>query len=1222
MRLQQLLLQTNAAARIGSWELNVETGELFWSEITKDIHEVGVDFIPTVDNALNFYPEGKCREQIETAVKACLETGAPYELETQIKTAKGNILWIKTLGIAERSNGKTIRIFGSLQDISEQKALQTELEQKSQEYRSLFDQNPNGVFTLDKNGYFTDINEEAVKLAGVPKDQIIGLHYSVFLPFERKEEVGDIFRQVLAGEKKQYELILNAVRENPIDAEITNMPVMVNEEVVGVYGVIRNITEKKVIERQLQESEERLRLALKGARDGLWDWDIKNNIRYKSERMAEMLGFTIEQIHDEAFYWSRFHPDDIERRERLLQDHLNKKTPFYNIELRIKTGNDEYRWFLSRGIATWDEKGVPVRITGSLTDIHEEKMLRHELEVSYSQLLKREIELKQTLDLQTALVNGLPDKILKIDEAGVVQYLHIPQNTVLFAEKLPEPGANIQETLGSTGKILLQKIRESIEKQELVVTDFTKQTGDATAYFEARIVPVENKMALVIIRNITEKQQALQESARKEIKYTRLIENMKLGILEVDNDEVVTRVHQSFCEMTGYREEELVGQKASDLLMPASEGNKMEEVVGRRKKGLSDYYEIRMQKKSGDIMDVLVSGTPLYDNEGKVIGSAGIHYDITQQKRTASLLEESNKIGKVGTYELDLVQQQANWNEIMWDIYETEPGYTPRIEEIMAFFPEGECRDKATEVFNRLLTREADRCDEVFDIRTAKGNRKWIRTVAEVEFYQNIPRRIVGIALDITQAMRDEQQLKEYAALSETIVTSITDGFYVVDNKYRMLFANDSACKYVEKSREELIGNDIWKMFPHAKELFFDVFEDVRKNKEPKTISQRYDDGNTNLWLDITVYPTREGGVSVLYRDITPEKQAEESIRNLNAKYRAITKATNQIIYEWDLNSQQIEFNDVYFNVTGYENKPEVKNGSFNLSMVHPEDLERVQQSINQCITSHQPFWDSTYRFKVADGSYRHMHSQGILHYDGQGRPLSLLGTIEDITERIRLNEKLIREKVIAQRRISEAVIDAQEKEREYIGHELHDNVNQILTTATLYMQLAESEAYQSTHTIEEVQKLIRKAIEEIRLLSRTLTPPSLKDIGLSVAIRDLTTLVAKASSIHFRVNMPEVLMHELNNEKSLVLYRICQELLNNVIKYSQATNCFVILERTAKNFIRLTVIDDGKGFTTSKVKKGVGLNSTVARVEVYGGKFKVQSEPGKGCTVTVEIPV
>lgn len=1225
-RLKELMQKTNAAARIGSWDLDLESETLYWSETTKAIHEVSDDFIPDVHTAISFYEPLYSKPRITELVKNCIEQGLPFEEDLQIITAKGNKVWVRSIGAAEVCDHKIKRIYGAFHDIDQQKKLQLELEQKKKEYSSLFYQNPNPVFALDTQGCFTEINDEALKISGLTREKAIGLNFLSFVPDEKKQEVQELFHCVLNGEKKQYELVIENVFSKPIAIEVLNLPIIVNNKTVGVYGILKDVTEKKEFELRLKESNARFARAVDGSNDFVREVDFKNpENNFISERLFPELGYQLHELPEnlDRFYTSLIHPEDQLTRDLLRSEYLNGLTPIYKTEFRLKLANGTYRWYKSRAKVSRSKDGVAERLTGSLTDIHEEKMLREELNLSYSQLQLREQELKEALHLQSAMVSALPDKILKVDEAGVIHYFHIPDKTVLFQNRLPECGENFSTAMSvETGSILLKKIKESIRTQSLVIFEFKKTSGNNACYFEARIVPAENKMALVIMRNISQEKHAQLESAQKEFKYNNLIENMKLGLLEVDNNEIITRAHDTFCNLTGYNKEELVGNKASEIFLPASQRGFMDQVVAKRKSGISDSYEIRMRKKSGEIIDVLISGIPIYDSEGRITGSAGIHYDITQQKRTAILLEESIKIGKVGTYELDLINKRATWNRIMCDIYETEPGFSPDIDEIMSFYPEGESMNKALAVFHKLLNKDMMKCDEIFEIVTKKGNHKWIRTIAEVEFHETTANRVVGIVIDITDVKRSEQQLKEYASLSETILTSITDGFYVVDRNYRLLFVNDSACEFVGKSRDEMIGKNIWELFPITKVYFYEVLEQVRKNKEQQTITGNYDFGNGPIWLNILVYPTRDGGVSVLYRDISAEKQAEESIKNLNIKYRAISTATNQIIYEWNLNSQIVEFNEVFYKVTGYQNCPEVRTAAFNFSKVHPDDITALQQTLEHSLKNKQPVWESSYRYRVANGSYRYMHCRGVLEYDEQGNPDTILGTIEDNTQRVRLNEKLIKEKVNTQRKMNEAVIIAQENERELIGHELHDNVNQILTTASLYMQLAESEAFNSKHTIDEISSLIRKAIEEIKVLSRRLTPPSLKDIGLTVAVKDLVTLLAKASTIEFQLQMDDSLILELSNERSLVLYRISQELLNNTIKYSEAKNCSLLFEKTEKNHLRIRVKDDGKGFDAQLTKKGVGLSSTVARAEVYGGTFEIESSPGQGCCVTVEIPI
>lgn len=1220
LRLHQLLQITNQAARIGSWEFDLTTQSLYWSDVTREIHEVPPDYVPTVETAIEFYLEGYCRTAIQKAVEACIEKGEPYDLELQIRTATGKIKWVRALGTADRFEGKTFRIYGSFQDIHEQKLMQLALDKRTQEYRSLFDHNPHGVYSLDNEGRFTDVNEQLLQIAQCTREQIIGQHYSIFTGPDNKAYVDDIFQRVRNGERLEYQLTVRDLHGNPRHIQVTAMPMVVNGRVEGSYGVVSDIGEKLRMQALLHESEERFRLAMEGARDGIWDLDLRTGKNYVSEQFAKMLGFTLEQVYDDAFFKSRFHPEDAQRRLEVMEEHLSGKRPFYDLEIRIKTGSGKYRWFLTRGKALWDENGKPVRITGSLTDIHEEKMLRQQLESSNRLLRKHEAQLLRSLQLLDAFVKGLPDNILQVDNRGRIYYLHIPQNTVLFANLIPAVGDDIATCI-SAGPILLQAVRTCIHRREPQIVEFKEWRSNTTYYFEARITPAADKKALIIIRNVTAQHKAQQELIRQELKYTSLIENMHLGILEVDNEQNITKAHPGFCKMTGYEAEELVGKNAMEVFSPPSEKEKLLQATQRRKHAQADYYETQILKKNGEKIDVLVSGAPLYDDMGNIVGSVGIHHDITHYKRTARLLEDSNRIGKIGTFEIDLLQQKITWNDLMWEIFETEQDFHPNLSQLMAFYIPGASRERAEELYESMQ-KDVAYCDEVFEIRSGRGNRKWIRILAATEMAGAKAARIVGIVQDVTTLKQYEVDLKNYSNLTETILTSIEDGLLVLDKDDNIIFHNESAGELLQQDNKRWLGANLWEVFPQAHEIFDEIYTKVKTSGKAAERVYAYTNHHVTTWLSLKAYPTRTGGVSFLYRDITGEKAQEQAIRSLNAKYQAISRATNQIIFEWKLTTGEVEFNDVFFDVTGYDADDAIHSIDFHLKNIHPDDIDRFQQSLQQCIARKNPAWAFGYRYKIADGSYRHLHARSTIQFDKSGNALTILGTVEDVTERIRLNEKLVTEKVNAQRKINEAVIVAQEQEREFIGRELHDNVNQILTTAGLYLQLAESEGFTSAGTIEQIRQFIQKAIDEIRVLSRRLTPPSLKDIGLSVAMVDMISQVAKASPIKFRFNIAEELDALLGKDKSLVIYRITQELINNVLKYAHASECRVILEKTPDHHVRLVVKDNGKGFDIAKTKKGVGLNSSIARVEVYGGTVNMQSSPGKGCTVTIEIPL
>jgi PAS domain S-box-containing protein len=129
-----------------------------------------------------------------------------------------------------------------------------------------------------------------------------------------------------------------------------------------------------------------------------------------------------------------------------------------------------------------------------------------------------------------------------------------------------------------------------------------------------------------------------------EEKYRKIIENMQLGILEVDNTDTITNVYDHFCQLTGYTKEEIIGKKANKLLLKPEDRELIKINLSKREKGISSTYEVPLLKKDGTTAWLLVSGTPIFDHNNKLIGSIGIHYDITKRKQLELDLKQANEI--------------------------------------------------------------------------------------------------------------------------------------------------------------------------------------------------------------------------------------------------------------------------------------------------------------------------------------------------------------------------------------------------------------------------------------------------------------------------------------------------------------------------------------------------------------------------------------------------
>ncbi|MGA9348306.1 MAG: GAF domain-containing protein, partial [Anaerolineae bacterium] len=213
----------------------------------------------------------------------------------------------------------------------------------------------------------------------------------------------------------------------------------------------------------LRVSEERFALAVQGANDGIWDWDIQNNSLYWSPRMKELLGYADDELDvDFDTFDSFLHPDDKEHTNAAIEAHLKDRGP-YDVEQRLRTKSGEYRWFHARGQALWDETGNPLRMIGSTSDITERKRAEKALK-EYSERLEEMVEerTKELRDAQEALVRREKLAVLGQLASGVGHELRNPlgaiSNAVYFLNMaLEEPDPEVKETL----EILQKEVRTS-----------------------------------------------------------------------------------------------------------------------------------------------------------------------------------------------------------------------------------------------------------------------------------------------------------------------------------------------------------------------------------------------------------------------------------------------------------------------------------------------------------------------------------------------------------------------------------------------------------------------------------------------------------------------------------------------------------------------------------------------------------------------------------------
>ena len=348
-------------------------------------------------------------------------------------------------------------------------------------------------------------------------------------------------------------------------------------------------------------------------------------------------------------------------------------------------------------------------------------------------------------------------------------------------------------------------------------------------------------------------------------------------------------------------------------------------------------------------------------------------------------------------------------------------------------------------------------------------------------------------------------------------------------------------------------------------------------------------------------------------------KRILENLHLSNERFKLINKATLDTI--WDLNFEDNigQWGEGIIRTFGYSEENLLFNFEIWKKWIHPEEKEQVVKNLEYHLDNQLKNWQDEYRFQAADGSYKDVFSRGYLLFDNSGKALRMFGSTTDITQRKKLEQELADQKLNQQKLITETTILAQEKERNEIGKELHDNINQILATVKLYHSMMKSNR-NDTELLPKATEYVNDAIEEIRKLSKSLVSPSLGNITLKQALKDLVDEVNKAQAVEVKLKYEMETDKIDSNKKELMIYRVVQEQLNNILKHSKANHACIEL-KTKDEDLLLTISDDGVGFDLNERSDGIGLHNISSRVEFYSGKLDIISSPGKGCKFKISIP-
>ncbi|MHA2271193.1 MAG: PAS domain S-box protein [Candidatus Hodarchaeales archaeon] len=350
-------------------------------------------------------------ERVKKAYAALFARVEPFDVEYRIQRKDGQWIWIQDRATAVYEEEGRLYAYGVFSDITDRKSLEEALRNERDTAQRYLDISEALIVEINQEGLITVINKRGCDLLGYKEEELLGKNYfDVCLPTDIREKIRQINSKLLTGDLK-----LSEYYENPIlakqgeEKEIFWHNALLrnaNNEITGTLSSGIDITERKRAEQALQQSEQRLNLALEGANLGLWDSDIRTGKVFRNERAAEIYGYSLEEMEGNVQWWeSLIHPEDrsavLESRNR----HLKGLTPLYEVEYRLRHRSGELRWILSRGkVVERDEDGNALRNVGTLLDITDRKQAEIELQESeqrFRRVLENSIDVIYSLNYQT-----------------------------------------------------------------------------------------------------------------------------------------------------------------------------------------------------------------------------------------------------------------------------------------------------------------------------------------------------------------------------------------------------------------------------------------------------------------------------------------------------------------------------------------------------------------------------------------------------------------------------------------------------------------------------------------------------------------------------------------------------------------------------------------------------------------------------------------------------
>lgn len=1159
-----------------------------------------------------------------------------------------------------RWNDTTKLWYAVAKDAKEKIEQEGKILQSEQRFKALVQEGSDLIAILDTEGSYSYVSPTSTKVLGIAPEKFIGRNAFEFIHPDDVERTLDGLQKITTEKRvllKPFRFQNHKKEWRWIETVLTNM--LENPAVNGIVSNSRDITDKIEEEHKLKLLES----VITHTNDAVLITEAEpfdepgNRIIYVNEAFTKITGYEAEEVIGKS---PRILQGPNSNKEELLKlgRAIRKWEPYEITTVNYKKSGEEF-WINFTVTPVANEKGWYTHWIAIERDVTEQKTreLENELINKIRDIFNQSID----NDLIACLTN-LCEHITKFGDFDFVEvwlpaidaktinrttnyvkgitghdfynkakHLHsfflgegmpghiwknkkteiwgdVDEQWHLFKRKEAAKKAGIQSIMG-----MPLKHRGEVVGVLLLGTEKTK--SDLSLNLEL-FQKLETKIGSELSRK------------KIEIELAQIFDFTPDMICVAGFDGYLKRINPTGLELLGYSLEEMLSNPIKsfihekDRLLTSEKQLKLYNGENLRN------FENRYITKQGKT--VWLSWTAASVPEHGIVYA--VAKNITEEKKLRELNNQVGRLAKIGSWEVDLLNQSVFWSKEVHQLFGTDPEtYVPNLESSIKFYRKD---------FQQLVELNIQKCistHEPFDfeavINNAKKQELWVRVIGNAEISNDKCISIYGSTQDINEQKvaalalkRSLKALEDYKfSLDQSAIIAFTDEKGVITS------VNDNFCNISKYNREELIGktHNIINAKHHPKEFFKHLWKTITSGEVwSGEIKNKAKDGSY-YWVDTTIVPFLDKNNKpfqylAIRFDITSRKEAEYELKASEQRFRTIVEGAPDPIFI-QTNKCFVYLNKLAIELFGAKDEKELL-GKPVLDYFHPDFHKTALERIENLNINKKMVHDSFEQILIQqNGNEIWVETKGQpISFDGENGGLVF---VRDITSRKNAESKMNEYKESLQKLTTELML-AEEKQRKKIAANIHDHLSQSLVISKMKLQdlSKEMETIEKQNEIGTVIKHISEALENTRKITYDLSPPVLYELGLIEALYWLSEKIENQNQlkVKFETDFNEI---KLSEPKLILIYRAIQEILNNAIKHSGANQINVRFTKYEYG-LQIIIKDEGRGFdksllnSRSPTNSGFGLFAVRERIENLQGTFIISSTVGFGTEVKIFVPL